>query len=271
MNPPAASVSDVPQMPERFDELPESSGNPPTSLENRDALGMTPLARAAFHGDIEAMKMLVSAGADMQTRTDDGASLLHLAVYRANEEVLQWLIANGARLDVCDRWDRRPLEIVLVSHRFAYGDLPLKHRLAVMLGGNETDVVQRGAFHRHPLHLAIARLDIETVTQLLDAGTSPDIRDETGETALRFAIDNHDGPAPMVPRERRAFARKLLPLLIRHGADADQRTPGSMLTYREHADNRGIGDVLDRLMRRYRPRSNDQTAGACTAPTVPPR
>lgn len=216
----------------------------------RDQSGMTAFAHAVLGGNIPGMTELAMAGARLDVATGDGATPLHLAAYEAREDVLQWLIGHGASLSACDRWGRRPLDIALISRRYVFGPPERKKRLVALLGGTDADMVH-GGFRDHPLHAAVRRLDIDEIKRLLDSGTSPDVRNEHGETAMRIAVDDYNGPYPMVARERRAFARKLLPLLIRRGADASLLIPTTMRTYVEHAQIMGVGDVLTELIARH--------------------
>lgn len=67
------------------------------NVNSRDQNGWTPLHRAAFKGGIETVKLLLSHGAQIDLVDDIGYSPLHLAVEGAHSQVALHLIANGAR------------------------------------------------------------------------------------------------------------------------------------------------------------------------------
>ena len=78
-------------------------------------LGMTPLYHAAEHGHLEAMRLLVESGAEIDTlSTRLQMAPLHIAVH-AHLEVVRFLVENGARKDPQDFVKSTPL--LLAVHR----------------------------------------------------------------------------------------------------------------------------------------------------------
>ena len=67
------------------------------------------LPQAAAGGDIEHIKSLISGGADVNAKDDNGNAPLHYAVILANKDVIELLIANGADVNVKDNQGRTPL------------------------------------------------------------------------------------------------------------------------------------------------------------------
>lgn len=68
-----------------------------------------PLHQAAAEGDIEKIKSLISGGADVNAKDDNGETPLHNAVILANKDVIELLIANGADVNAKDNQGRTPL------------------------------------------------------------------------------------------------------------------------------------------------------------------
>ncbi|HUQ51078.1 MAG TPA: ankyrin repeat domain-containing protein, partial [Gammaproteobacteria bacterium] len=109
-----------------------------------DLTGQTPFLRAAAAGDLRVMRLLLAHGADPNIATtagttplmvaagvnwavaetfDEGPAALLEAVRLAHElgnDVIEYLAANGARLDVRDREGRSPLDwaagVFLATH-----------------------------------------------------------------------------------------------------------------------------------------------------------
>src|SRR2546427_12815350 len=64
--------------------------------------GFTPLHFVVRQGDMESTRLLVAAGADVNTITADGKSSLELAIYNGNYEIASILIDNKANLNHAD-------------------------------------------------------------------------------------------------------------------------------------------------------------------------
>jgi len=64
---------------------------------------------AASSGDIEEVKRLISHGADVNTKNENGETPLHLAANGGHKAVVQLLIANGADIEAEDKGGNTPL------------------------------------------------------------------------------------------------------------------------------------------------------------------
>ncbi|CAH1641353.1 unnamed protein product [Spodoptera littoralis] len=62
--------------------------------------GFTPLATAVRKGDINTVRFLLSAGAEVEQRSTTGQSALHIAVLNANIPIVQLLLEQGADFEV---------------------------------------------------------------------------------------------------------------------------------------------------------------------------
>ena len=65
-------------------------------LETRDALGYTPLLRAADQANPKILTLLLDAGADLAAVDNSGSSALHLAAESGSAESLELLLKAGA-------------------------------------------------------------------------------------------------------------------------------------------------------------------------------
>ena len=115
-------------------------------LETRDALGYTPLLRAADQANPKILTLLLEAGADLAAADNSGSSALHLAAESGSAESLELLLKAGAT--------RRP-------------GVDVKDRFGVTA-----------------LALAAMRGHAEAARVLVAYGASPHAEDEDGKTPL---------------------------------------------------------------------------------------
>lgn len=217
-------------------------------LQVRDKHSRTLLATAALGDNVPGMALLADLHLQLDAVDSNGAQAAHLAAYGARYPVLQWLVERGADLQARDRWGRRPLDIAIDTHRYAFAKEADRQALVKLLGGGASDHA-RGRFHGHPLHLAIRSGNLHEVSRLLDAGADANVKDEAGHTPIRTAIDLASGMPATADQIR--FGRQLLPLLLQHGADTRLRMPVTMQSYDEHARDLRFGDELQRLKGKY--------------------
>ena len=99
------------------------------------------LHEAARDGLIEQAKSLISKGVDVNAMDERlAATPLHLAVYFANTEVVELLIANGANVNAKNKWSRTPLHIAIDKGYTNYVELLRKHgaKVDISLGATKT-------------------------------------------------------------------------------------------------------------------------------------
>ena len=73
------------------------------------------LIRAASNGDIEGVKQLLAAGADVNAKYKDGFTPLHRAAREGQKELAELLIAKGADVNARDDIGRTPLYYAAVQ------------------------------------------------------------------------------------------------------------------------------------------------------------
>jgi cytohesin len=129
----------------------------------------------------EAAALLLSLGADVGSRREDGATPLHTAARAGSALVLQALLASGATLTATDHEGATPL------HGCADAAVA---RLLLAAGADANARAERGVT---PLHAAAMRGSADVLLALLThGGADATLAAEDGRLALHFAADADD-------------------------------------------------------------------------------
>ncbi len=179
------------------------------------AFDETALAAAARSGHETMVELLLTAGADVERRDDDGATaLLHACDEDTGHAgVVRRLLAAGADPDAADEEGARPLHRCLCERHFECARLLLS-------GGADPNLRAWGA---SALHVATRHFDMpELLDDLLAAGADLEARDEEGMTPLLAAVihDIEEGIAKRLleigadPHARDAAGRTALEIAV---------------------------------------------------------
>lgn len=143
----------------------------------------TPLHLAVLCADsrkrhVDVVRALLNPLADVQQKSGDGSTALHLAIKNGNcdEEIIMLLRNHGADVDVLDGQDKSPLYYALCEKR---------EYTRLLWADRHSRVTQHSV-----LFNAVARGLEGRVKQLLQAGIDPDERDEFGRIALDVALSS---------------------------------------------------------------------------------
>lgn len=168
---------------------------------------------SAFSGDLEALRSYMEAGGDVAARPSegteqpylDGQTLLHLATWKDSVAAVEFLLEQGADIEIRDRRGHTPL------HSAAAANSPNVAQLLIERGA---DINAKSELEQTPLHCAARSGNLDIVRLLLDRGT--DINTWVNcnqDTALHLAIEgNH---------------LDVVRLLVERGADVNAKMPFS--------------------------------------------
>lgn len=131
----------------------------------------------SFADAVEMVQLLRLYGADIRTRTFSGLSLLHLSA-ASSSFILRVLIAAGAEVDARCSQRRTPLHTALIAR-----DLP--SITALLNAGADVNALCKGG--RTTLQLAVRTGQVAVLTALLEAG-AVDAVSSDGHTALGLAV-----------------------------------------------------------------------------------
>ena len=157
--------------------------------------GVSLIRWCAYHGDVSAIKFLLSQGESLQSLGDNFD--LNGAVFHGHLRLCQYLIEQGADVNTAQPdTGESPLHSALCTADRKAHDLVLKVLLANGANPNcatkpsvETESFMRDVRTRAeaPLHRAAAFGTEETIQLLLDAGARIDAKDMNGDSALTWA------------------------------------------------------------------------------------
>ena len=101
----------------RMQDVVEFCNAPLRDVNQRGIGGSTPLYVAAIWGDLEAVRLLIEAGANVNARNEDGETALHWAASDGNRELAVLLIERGAsRSELTDEGDTPKQLALLMGH-----------------------------------------------------------------------------------------------------------------------------------------------------------
>jgi cytohesin len=150
--------------------------------------GKTPLHLASLNGHTECVRLLLEAGADKNSKMNDGKTPLHLASHNGHPECVRLLLEAGADNDVYDNYGFTPLRI---AHAYYYNancsERKECHRL---LQEAETKSSQNTEKLSLILHEAAKNGQVEIVRMLLEVGADKTVVDGDGKTASFYASQN---------------------------------------------------------------------------------
>lgn len=146
----------------------------------RDSRETTLLMHAAAVGSVEAVKLLLDSGADVNAKNALGSTALMLAADQPEKARL--LIAKGADVNAASKMGRTPLMIA------AHCDgCSATVKLLIEKGA---DVKARDGRHTTAIWEAAQTDDLDSFKLLLAAGAEPDVANADGYTPLHWAASN---------------------------------------------------------------------------------
>ncbi|MBA3996461.1 MAG: hypothetical protein C0489_05145 [Candidatus Accumulibacter sp.] len=141
----------------------------------------SPLAKAASRGDLEEIRTLLDAGAEINVTDALGRTPLHMAGFYGRPRTTELLLARGADIGARDRVGMTPLHAAVLDGTYQVVDLLL---------GKGADINAASDSGMTPLHLAASTGQPKVIRLLLQHGANPNSKDKDGKTPQDYAARN---------------------------------------------------------------------------------
>jgi len=143
----------------------------PGQVDLASAGGSTPLVRAAFHGNHQAIELLIEYGADPHYVKPGGWSVIGEAAMGGAPKAVEVLLRHGVSPDLRDGLGRKPLHVAANSYA-------LEVMRVLLDAGCDVNAVDESGLTA--LHYAAQREHPEAVRLLLDRGADKHARNHAG-------------------------------------------------------------------------------------------
>lgn len=193
---------------------------------NHNFLGMTPLHCAASRGNDEVVEFLLDNGADGNAAAKDGNTALHMATQQGHRKVMKLLLSRRVNSRTTNGHGATSLQLAVgTATDEATVPLLVKNRVDVNIRNIRTG--------NTALHLAVEWRRPRIIQFLLEKGVGINLTNEDGLTPLQLAASSDNCEA--------------IPLLLQHGAQVEGRSLAG-LTALQLAAHNGHWIVFDLLM-----------------------
>jgi ankyrin repeat protein len=150
--------------------------------------GYTPLYFAIHSDDSYYMNTLIAKGADVNSKYQEGETLLGSAAITGRTESVKVLLEAGADVNARDDNGQTALHLPLDIRNSNYKKYKLSKNTLILLLNKGADVNLKDDNGCSPLHLAAESADVDIVEILLDKGADINAKDDkSGSTALHHA------------------------------------------------------------------------------------
>lgn len=138
------------------------------------------LFRAAYDGDLETIKTLISEGEDINVRGERGHRLINILADADSQPGVKWLLENGAMPNALDPEGQSPLIKAIINRNVSMVTLLLESGASPDLFGKS----------EHPaVWVMTTKGDDQVLNRILDSIADIDVCDQGGKTLLFAAIE----------------------------------------------------------------------------------
>lgn len=156
--------------------------NDHTDLEVADMERRSALHLAASHGNVDAVRLLIQAGAQIDVPDTYGATTLHYACHTVDDKPMRLLLEAGADPNVRNLSGRTALHETLMS--YSTWPKPYEDKVALLIRHGANVSASEPSYGITPLYAAASAGWARLTTMLLIAGAQPNQKVANGERPL---------------------------------------------------------------------------------------
>lgn len=209
--------------------------------ETKDLYGMTPLHLASARGHLKAVETLIGWAASLDAESANGKTPLSAAVEDQWHDVVKYLLQKGASINARDHAKLTPLHVASMA-----GDAEMVN---LLLSRRGVDLEARDGESMAPLHYAVDGGHLRVADALLSKGAHVDCRGKWQTTSLMLASSKGHV--------------KIAELLIKRGAKVKLTSDGNMNAIHWACLNGGT-DILELLLQQKKLKVDSVTSEGCT-------
>lgn len=158
------------------------------NVNERDKKGGTPVYYAAWYGNAGVVRALIDAGADVNISDNSGRKALMNAAAEGKPEIAKLLLNHGADANARDKNGDTALHYAASLYKDTVVDVLAEN------GADVNAVNNAGATAMHSLGYAYGPDAERTARSLIGHGANVTIRDKTGVSPLRYALNYKNIP-----------------------------------------------------------------------------
>lgn len=178
--------------------------------------GMHPLAVAADESNLEAMEIMLKAGADVNMKDKKGMSAFLYAASQLGEEIIESLVLHGATIDAINDNTGETAAHIAAKRKF--------NAIVKLLDLKGVPMDQQDLRHETPLSISLKLENFELCRFLLTRDARIDVTNAMGDTALlRSAFDGRFEASKFILdnggdlHHRNSNGETALLIAVRHG------------------------------------------------------
>ncbi len=135
---------------------------------------------ACLKGHIDAVKLLIAKGADVNFEDHNKLTPLHIACFSDHKNIADLLIKNQANINI------DITEKPIVESPLHLASLKNHHEIVRLLLENGADIDAIDKNGKTPLNYAMSANSTETIEELIKRGANPDVKDEYGNLPSHY-------------------------------------------------------------------------------------